>query len=199
MRSTNKHADGGPRMSPVIPPYAPDTEKLLTKWMPPGTDLEPLRLFRLLALHHDMFDRLRPMASGLLNHGLLPARDRELVISRTTARAGAEYEWGVHAVMFGDVVGLSRDQLDALATEPADSAAFDERTRKLVTAVDELYDEATLDAETWRGLQQLYSDAQLLEFVILTGWYRTLSTVITSVELSPEPWAERFPANRSPS
>jgi 4-carboxymuconolactone decarboxylase len=101
--------------------------------------------------------------------------------------------------MFGDVVGLSRDQLDALATEPADSAAFDERTRKLVTAVDELYDEATLDAETWRGLQQLYSDAQLLEFVILTGWYRTLSTVITSVELSPEPWAERFPANRSPS
>ncbi len=40
------------------------------------------------------------MASGLLSKGLLSARDREIVIGRTTARAGAEYEWGVHRTVF---------------------------------------------------------------------------------------------------
>jgi hypothetical protein len=36
--------------------------------------------------------RMRPLGSGILNHGLVPPRDREIVLHRTCARAGAEYE-----------------------------------------------------------------------------------------------------------
>ena len=182
------------RMAPVEPPYDEDTERLLSKLMPPDTDLEPLLLFRVLARHHDLVDRVRPMASGLLTKGLLPARDREVVIGRTSARAGAEYEWGVHAVTFGPSVGLDQATLDALVTEPADAPAFDERTGLLVTAADELFDHAALTAGTWSRLRDIYDDAHLLELLLLAGWYRTLSTVIMSVELPLEPWAARFPA-----
>jgi 4-carboxymuconolactone decarboxylase len=187
-----------PRLSPVTPPYDEDTARWLAKWMPPGMDVEPLLLFRVLALHPDLAGRVRPMASGLLNHGRLPARDREIVISRATARAGAEYEWGVHAVTYGPQVGLSPEALDALATQPAEATIFDDPTRVLVTAVDELHDEATISAQTWRRLQATYDDAQLLELLLLAGWYRTLSTVITSIELPLETWGAQFPAPTEP-
>lgn len=190
-------SDGGPRMAPVGPPYDEATERLLAKLMPADTDLEPLMLFRLLAVNRDLAERIRPMASGLLNKGLLPDRDREVVISRITARAGAEYEWGVHAVFFGPAVGLSQDTLDALVTEEADAPAFDERTGLLVTAVDELFDEATVSRATWHRLREIYDDARLVELLLLAGWYRTLSTLITSVALPLETWAVRFPTAAS--
>jgi hypothetical protein len=132
-----------PRLAPVSPPYDEDVARLLTKLMPPDAQVDPLVLFRVLAVHRDLADRLRPMASGLLNKGLLPARDREVFICRTTARAGAEYEWGVHASFFGSTVGLDEPTLQALATRPADDPIFDRRTRLLVTAADELIDRAT--------------------------------------------------------
>ncbi|OEV31020.1 carboxymuconolactone decarboxylase [Streptomyces nanshensis] len=179
------------------PPYDEPTERLLAKLMPPGTSLEPLMLFRLLAVHRDLAERIHPMASGLLNKGLLPDRDREVVISRITARAGAEYEWGVHAVFFGPAVGLGQDTLDALVTEEAASSAFDERTGLLVTAVDELFDEATVSGGTWNRLREIYTDARLVELLLLAGWYRTLSTLITSAALPLEPWAVRFPTAAS--
>jgi 4-carboxymuconolactone decarboxylase len=184
-----------PRLAPLDPPYDEDVERLLGKLMPPETGRDPLLLFRVLAIHRDLADRMRPMASGLLNKGLLPARDREVLIGRTTARAGAEYEWGVHAVVFGPAVGLDEVVLAALATAQAEDPAFDARTRLLVTAADELADGAQLTDRTWRDLAAIFAPAQLLELVILCGWYRTLSTVITSLRLPLETWAARFPGS----
>ncbi|QPP11166.1 carboxymuconolactone decarboxylase family protein [Streptomyces bathyalis] len=180
-------------MSPVTPPYDDDTQRLLAKWMPPGVEMEPLLLFRILAVHRQLASRMHPMASGLLNHGTLPPHDREVLISRTTARAGAEYEWGVHAAGPGLEAGLDQHLLEAFVTQPADAAIFDAHVRLLVTAADELHDDATLSAGTWRELQEIYDDAQLVELMLLTGWYRTLSTVITSVALPLESWGARFP------
>ena len=176
------------RLQPVEPPYSDEVERLLGKLMPPGSGLEPLLLFRVLALNPDLASRAHPMASGLLNKGSLPARDRELLIGRTTARAGAEYEWGVHAVFFADVI--ERDVLDSLAA-PA-RTGFDDDDLLLVTAADELHDTASLSNETWRSLRTRYDDAQLIELILLTGWYRTLSTLINAAELPLEPWAARF-------
>ena len=96
-----------PRIAPVEPPYEPATAEMLAKWMPRDSDLEPLRLFRTLAVHETLFARMRPLGAGILGHGLLEPRVRELMILRTCARCGAEYEWGVHATVFADAVGLT--------------------------------------------------------------------------------------------
>lgn len=63
--ATSSSASSGPRMSPVAPPYDDDTERLLAKWMPPEVEMEPLLLFRLLAVHRQLASRMHPMASGL--------------------------------------------------------------------------------------------------------------------------------------
>ena len=178
-----------PRLQPVEPPYSEEVERLLAKQMPPGSRLEPLLLFRVLARNPDLASRAHPMASGLLNKGSLPARDREVLIGRTTARAGAEYEWGVHAVFFAEVI--ERDIVDRLAGP--DRTDFDDDDLLLVTAADELHDTATVSDETWRLLRVRYDDAQLIELILLTGWYRTLSTLINATKLPLESWAARFP------
>ncbi|ONI74230.1 carboxymuconolactone decarboxylase [Kribbella sp. ALI-6-A] len=178
------------RVPPVEPPYPERIQNLLGKLMPADAPYEPLLLFRVLALHPELAERMRPMASGLLNKGLLSARDRELAISRITARAGAEYEWGVHVVVFGPAVGLDREVFDAVAARDVWPDPV------LLTAVDELHDEATWSAATWSALRDRYDDAQVIELLLLVGWYRTLSTVINALEIPLESWGARSTAFR---
>jgi 4-carboxymuconolactone decarboxylase len=95
------------RIAPLEPPYDPALEATLKKWMPPGSAVEPLALFRTLAVHDELLSRMRPLGAGVLGHGCVAAREREIVIHRTCARAGAEYEWGVHVIAYGKPLGLT--------------------------------------------------------------------------------------------
>lgn len=47
-----------PRIAPLQPPCAPDIAAQLSKWMPPETAIEPLALFRTLAVHDELFGRM---------------------------------------------------------------------------------------------------------------------------------------------
>ncbi len=102
------------RLAPLNPPYDPELARTLTRMMPPGQ--EPLKLFRTVAHNRHILDKLRSTGSYLLNFGTLDPADRELVIQRTCARCGCEYEWGVHATVFGPQVGLTGDKLAATVT-----------------------------------------------------------------------------------
>ncbi len=109
-----KKCSMGPRIAPLTPPYAPDTQASLDKWMPPGAAVEPLALFRTVARHAALSDRMRALGGHFLgSRARLPVRVRELVILRTCARCSAEYEWGVHAVAFGAAAGLDEAALRA--------------------------------------------------------------------------------------
>ncbi len=189
-------AAAAPRIAPLQPPYDPDTGQMLARWMPPGAAAEPLVLFRTLAVHPELMSRMRPLGSGILNHGLVAAREREIVVHRTCARAGAEYEWGVHAVAFAQAVGLTEDQVNATATDPAGAPSdgvWSADDALLIKLADELYDTATVNNDLWAQLTDRYSDQQLLELVVTAGWYRTLAGVINATRIPLEPWAARFP------
>lgn len=182
-----------PRIAPLRPPYEPQTAALLAKWMPPGSDVEPLRLFRTLAVHHDFASRMRPLGAGILGHPRLDPRDRELLILRTCARAGAEYEWGVHAVAFAKPLGLTDQQLAASVNGLAEDVAWSGPDAQLIAAADALFDTGTVPDELWQALSARLEDDQLLEVVIVTGWYRLISYVINTAGVELEPWAARFP------
>ena len=178
---------------PLEPPYDPDVLVFLTKWMPPGFPHPPLALFRLLGQHLDLSSRLTPMASGLLNHGLLPAFDREILIARVTGRLGAEYEWGIHAQWQAPSAGLSPEVLQATVHGQPDDPAFDPTAALLVRAADELMEAGRLRPDTLAELAAERTTAQVIEVHLLCGWYRTLATLMLSADLPIEPWAARFP------
>ena len=48
-----------PRIAPLDPPYAPEIAASLAKWMPPGSKMEPLKLFRTLVRNPEIGTRLR--------------------------------------------------------------------------------------------------------------------------------------------
>src|SRR3954467_15105954 len=100
-----------PRIHPLEPPYADPVRETLRRMMPP--DVEPLKLFRTVAWNEHLLERFRTIGAYLLNFGKLAPDEREVMIHRTCARCGCEYEWGVHAAVFAREVGLSEAQLAA--------------------------------------------------------------------------------------
>ena len=58
----------------------------------------PLILFRVIAGNARAWEKFR--AGSLLDRGPLSLREREIVIDRTCALTGCEYEWGVHVATF---------------------------------------------------------------------------------------------------
>ncbi|WP_369144298.1 carboxymuconolactone decarboxylase family protein [Streptomyces sp. R44] len=183
-----------PRIEPLVPPYSPAVDQDLRRWMPPGVPHEPLLLFRVLHRSPELASRMFALGAGLLGHGLLPAADRELVIARVTARSGCAYEWGVHAATLAPRAGLGPELLRATATTDP-TPVVSERQAALLAAVDELHDTARLSESAWTALRGHYEDEQLLELLVLAGWYRTISYLANGLLLEEETWAAPFPGS----
>lgn len=180
------------RIKPISPPYDEVQAEALKKMMPPNAPAEPLLLFRVLANNLDLMSRMRPLGAGLLGHGLISPREREIVILRTCAKTGAEYEWGVHAAAFGKMVGLSEEEIAATFD---DKPVWSEREASLIALVDELHESSKLSDETWGKLSICWNEAQILELIVLVGWYHTISFLCNAAQVPLEAWAARFPSD----
>lgn len=181
------------RIPPLAAPYAPDVQASFDAIMPPGAD--PLVLFRTLATSQRHWSRFR--AGSMLDPGLLSLREREIVIDRTCARAGCEYEWGVHVAIFARAAGLSDREVEATAAAPANADCWTPAEQALVAAADALHARATLSDAEWAALRAHHDEAQILEVLLLCGFYRTVAYLANGLALPMEPGAARFPANRA--
>lgn len=180
-----------PRIEPLSEPYTAEVAERLTALMPGGG--KPIRLFR-------TFVRNLPMAAGLNAWGnyyfsrqlSLGLRDRELVIDRTTARCGCDYEWGVHVATYGGRVGLTAEQLRSIARGSPLDSCWSAHDALVLEAVDALHDTATIDDDLWGRLAAEFADAQLLDLFLLTGWYEAISFAANAVRVEPEDGAPRL-------
>jgi alkylhydroperoxidase family enzyme len=179
-----------PRIAAAEPPYEPQIAAELERIMPKG--VPPLLLFRTLARSPRIFARM--FAGGLLDKGPLSLRQREIVIDRTTARLGCEYEWGVHIAFFAERAGLSTEQTAATVTGASDAACWAADEQALIAVVDDLVDRRTISDHTWRRLTAHFDEAQILEAIALVGYYHTISFVCRGLELPLESYAARFPS-----
>lgn len=176
------------RIAPVEPPYSESQDKLFRTVMPEGMD--PLVLFRVLANSERIFPRF--MRAGVLDRGPVEIRHRELVIHRTTARCGAEYEWGVHVSAFARPLGLGEAWIRATLDGTADDPAFSESESVLVRMCDELHDTATLSDSLWTDLTRHFSDEVILELIYTVGMYHAVSFLTNGLKLENEAMGERF-------
>jgi 4-carboxymuconolactone decarboxylase len=185
--------DTAARIAPVQPPYDEETSAMLARWMPPNSDAEPLLLFRTLAVHRELAARMRPLGALILAHGTVEARLRELMIERTCALCGAEYEWGVHAAAFAGAVGLSAEQLASTAGRGSADELWSAPERAVLALAEELHETSAVSDGLFSRLQRHFSSQQILELVVTAGWYHTISYVIAAAGVQLEPWAMRFP------
>ena len=178
------------RIAPAEPPFPPEIEERLRRIMPPG--VPPLVLFTTLARDPRLFERF--MAGGLLDRGHLSLRQREIVIDRVTARSRSEYEWGVHVAFFADRVGLTPEQRCSLVHGEAADPCWSAEEALLIRLCDALARSCDVDDALWAELRQRFSEAAVLELLLLAGFYRTVSYLTNALRLPLEPYAARFPA-----
>lgn len=184
---------GPPRIAPLEPPYEPELAVMLEKWMPPGSGMEPLALFRTLGRHAELASRSRPLGAGILGRGLVEPRVREVLIHRTCALTGAEYEWGVHVVGFGRPLGLTEAQIASTVHGNAEDGNWQGAERAAFRLADELHHTSTVPDDLFHELQTHFSDEQILELCVASGWYHAIAYIINTTRIALEPWAARFP------
>lgn len=183
------------RLAPLDPPYAPELARTLERLMPPG--VPPIKLFRTIANHPVLLEKLRGTGTYLLNHGTLDPFEREIVIHRTCARCGCEYEWGVHAAFFARPLGFGDEQLIATVHGEGSDPAWSPRQALLIRLVDELHDTAGVSDALWAELEEGWTSEQLVELVALVGQYHSISFTANAFGVEVEDFAERFPAAQS--
>jgi alkylhydroperoxidase family enzyme len=184
------------RIAPLQEPLDEEVGPLLRSMMPAG--LPPIALFRTFGKNPPMVAAMREWGAYCLSRRLsVDMRTREIVIDRVTARCGCEYEFGVHVAFFADRVGLSADQLRSLAFGGADDPCWTEpRERAVIRLVDQLHDTGTAAQPLWDELSSMFTEPQLLDLLMLAGWYHAISFVARAAQVPLEDGAPTFASLR---
>ena len=178
------------RISPAQPPFASEIKAALDQIMPPG--VPPLVLFTTLARNPRVFGRF--MAGGLLDKGSISLRERGIMIDRTTACCGSEYEWGVHATFFAEKARLTPEHLKATVHGKSEDGVWSARERLIVRLADELHETNSVGDALWSALAAEFEAEQILELIVLAGFYQTVSYLTNALRLPLESFGARFPS-----
>ena len=143
---------------------------------PAGT---PLNIFGTIAHHPRLLKRFMNFAGMFLNKGLLPPREREIVILRVGWNCQSVYEFGQHTLI-GQRVGLSLNEIDALTKDIAEHG-WSERDRALIEMSDDLCSDDCVSAATWAELSTQWNEAELVELVMVAGMYRLVSGFLNTM------------------
>ena len=177
-----------PRVPLVEPPYDDETTAALDALGP------PLSLFRAFAHRPDRAHGIHGWGSYYLSRRCaLSLRHREIVIDRTTALCGAEYEWGIHIAVFATKAGLSEDQVHSLTIGTAtDNCWTDPDDQAVITAVDALHARSDLTDKEWTTLTAAVGSDGAIDLMLICGWYHAISYVARAARLTPEPGSPTF-------
>jgi 4-carboxymuconolactone decarboxylase len=167
----------------------PQAEEILTGLRGRGTG--DLNLFATLARHPRLLRRWSAFGGTLAFRGELPARDRELLIMRTSVNTGAAYEWG-HHVPIARRAGVTDEELADLG-RPVSDGDWSEHDRALLVAADELHASSCISDSTWTLLAATLNEQQLIEVCMLVGQYHLVAYTVRSLGIQPEPGLDPLP------
>jgi alkylhydroperoxidase family enzyme len=180
-----------PRIEPIDLDEVTDDELRATLAGALTLDGRPLNIFGVLGHHPKLLKRFNLLGGFLLNKGLLPERERELVILRVGWNAQAVYEFGQHTVI-GKRCGLTDGEIAALTMSPDDHDWSDD-DRALIALADELAADDCVSDETWQALAARWSEAELVELLVVAGFYRLVSGFLNSAGVQLDDGVPGFP------
>ena len=176
------------RIAPIDPPYSAEIQAEFDKIM---RGAPPLLLFRTVARNPRVLQRF--LAGGLLDRGSISIRLRELMILRTCAQCGAEYEWGVHVAAFGAKASWTAEQVDSTVTGGPKDDCWSDEERSVIRLADHLHATSGVDEELWQEISAAFLPEQVIELVMLAGLYHAVSFMVNAFGVEHEGSAPRFP------
>jgi alkylhydroperoxidase family enzyme len=169
-----------PRIGPVDVP-TPAESALLAK-VDGGNGSGAPNLFRTLVRHPGLMKRVNAMGGELLLRGVLSPREREAAILRVAYVSRCQYERSHHQAS-ALKCGLSTDEVDWLTSASPTGADRDPVLAAIRAAVDALAADYTLSDELWERLSDRYGERDLLELLLLVGFYLMLAGVANTLKV----------------
>ena len=154
-------------------------------------DGKPAKIFGVLAKHPKLLKRFNLLGGFILTKGVVPEREREIVILRVGANCVAEYEFGQHTVI-GRRCGLSDEEITALV-RPADAHPWSDADAALIAMADDLCADDCISSATWAKLQQRWNEQELIELTVTAGFYRMVSGFLNSLGIELDADVPPFP------
>ena len=139
---------------------------------------EPMNIFRTLAHNTRVLKRFSELGGTLLFRGTVPPRERELVILRVGWNCQSVYEFGQHIVI-GRQAGLTEEEI-ARICEAVAVGSWSSGDEALLAMSDDLCTDNCVSDATWALLTPTWTEEQLVELLIVVGYYRMVSGFLNS-------------------
>jgi alkylhydroperoxidase family enzyme len=149
--------------------------------------LPDLHLFRMIGHAETAVGPWLRLGGTLLSELTLDPVLRELAILQVAASTGADYERVQHEAIAIEL-GVTTDMVDAIARHQLDSPALTAHARVL-RSVDRLVRGHGATAAEFEQLRVGLDDRQLVELLLVVGYYLGLAVLINAVDLDPDPLA----------
>ena len=179
-----------PRLAPQD--WPPELLAATEQW--PGLRARPeLRragVYGTLANHPALFQAIGGPAVHILHRNSLPDRARELAIIRACARARGAYPYRQH-VGIGRGAGLTEAEIAAVGR--LRPSGLDTEMQVLVEMVDALYRDNDLDDDLWGRAQVVFSTEQIMDAILICGFYGLISAVLNVARTELEPGSDNLP------
>jgi hypothetical protein len=83
--------------------------------------------------------------------------------------------------------------------DPANCAVYGETDRAVLRLADELLDDSQASADTWTVLQQAFSIEELVELLLIAGFWRMIAGYLKTAEVTLDAEVPSWPEGRKPA
>ncbi len=170
---------------PLVALVEVDQAPLLAR--PYFADGDPGPIVAALAQVPEMLEATVPFLGRVLGPSCLPARIKEIVVLRTSARASCRYCVDAHTVVARDV-GLSLAEVRALRGELGVEATFsDPAERAVIGWCDALVGTGPVGQDIKSSLGGAFADHEVVELTLLGATTLLLNRFCTALDLPTSP------------
>ena len=143
--------------------------------------LPDLRLFGVIARAESVLPSWLMMGGSLLTGLSISPQVRELVILQVAATTGCRYERVQHeAIARG--VGVPDDQIAAVSNQRLDADCITDH-RGMLESINRLVQTHSLTPGEYATLSSAFDERQLVEVLIVVGWYLAIALLAGAVDL----------------
>ncbi|MBW8825014.1 MAG: carboxymuconolactone decarboxylase family protein [Acidobacteria bacterium] len=179
----------GPRIAPLPEEDWTDRQREV---MTPLLGNNARNIYTTLVRAPDLAEKMTTFGRTLRGEPL-SLRQRETLILRTGWNCGSEYEFAQHRVL-ATKGGMTDDDLRRIVAGP-DADGWDSVERALCRAADELHADSVVSDATWAELSAVFGEQELIQAVLLVGYYHVVSFALNTCRTPLEPGRVGFPTD----
>ncbi len=146
----------------------------------------PANIFNMMAHAETVLKPVMKLGGTLLGKLKLDARLRELCLLHAVKLEGGDYEWVQHVPIALDL-GASQTQIDALSNGDDKAACFSALEKAALRFTREVVVDGRASEAALAELRQYVPDREVVELIIMAGFYITLARLTESLGVENDP------------